>query len=76
MKLKLTPDQCAELEIIFKAVDAGQIVIGQIRRSPQPEPDAGQFVLFYTLASQDTGARIRKIIEKEHQKHAAKVTPQ
>ena len=76
MKLNLSPEQCAELEIVFKAVDAGQVVVGQIRRSPHPEDDAGQFVLIYTLVSQQTAVRIRAAIEKEHQKRAEKVTPQ
>jgi len=72
MKLNLSPEQCAKLEIIFKAVDAGQVAVGQIRRSPHPAPDAGQFALVYTLVSQSTGRTIRAAIEKEHSKRAAK----
>ena len=72
MKLSLTNEQAAELEIVFKAVDAGQVVVGQIRRSAHPAPDAGEFALFYALVTQTTGGRIRKLIEGEREKRAAK----
>ena len=76
MKLSFTAEQEKELEIVFKAVDAGQVMVGQIRRAAHAATDAGQFVLIYTLVSQQTAVRIRAAIEKEHQKRAAKVRPQ
>jgi hypothetical protein len=72
MKLPLTPEQVKELEIVFKAVDAGQVVVGQIRRVPPPAPDAGQFALFYTLTTQTTGRKIKALLEREREKRAAK----
>ena len=76
MKLSLTNEQAAELEIVFKALDAGQVCVGQIRRSLYPDEDAGTFTLHYTLVQQPTAHRIRTIIEKEREKRAARVTPQ
>jgi hypothetical protein len=65
MKLALTKEQAAELQTVFACIDAGQIVIGQIRRSPYPNDDAGAFVLVYTLATQKTAGKIRMLLERE-----------
>jgi len=48
------------------------VVVGQVRRL-LTRSDAGQFALFYTLVTQTTGVRIRKLIEQEIEKRAAKV---
>lgn len=65
MKLDLTADQLAELQPILTAIDGGKVCVGQIRRSPYPDADAGAFTLIYTLVSQETGKKIRDAIEKE-----------
>ena len=65
MRLALTPEQAAELKTVFACIDCGQTVIGQIRRSLHPSPDAGQFVLVYTLTTQKTARKIKTLLERE-----------
>ena len=65
MKLALTPEQAAELEAVFAALDGGRVCVGQIRRSLHPNEDAGAFVLVYTLVSQQTGSKIRTAISRK-----------
>ena len=65
MKLALTDQQTEELKPILAAIDAGMVAVGQIRRSPHPEGDAGTFALVYRLVEQKTARTIRKAIEEE-----------
>lgn len=67
MKLTLTAEQKAILAPTIAALGHDEVCLGQVRLILHPDQLAGEYALFYTLISQDTARKLRKlrkIIEK------------